>query len=168
MSTHSERWRRRGAGVLAAIVAAVIGTLVAATPARADDETCGALAGSGVTAIGLCLEDWWTHYAGGRLPDLHLESVVSIGSSATSATGCKVTAWAELDKPGSNIWSSAKVTRSCNAALQFRNEPAYYGHGVGATSGTTLNAHGCIDLYFKNSTTSGWQRCMTTGWHTGP
>jgi hypothetical protein len=153
---------------LAMVLVAGVGAVAVAapTPAHADAAECSVISGAGTAYeyISLCLEDYWTHPAG-SLPTFRLYSHVTFGILATSATGCKVTLYAELDKAGSDIWKSAKVTRDCTSSLISAGNTSVYLHGVSGTSATVINVHGCIDLYYNNSTSSGWQRCATSGWH---
>ncbi|WP_433046031.1 hypothetical protein [Dactylosporangium sp. CS-033363] len=151
---------------IAAVLLAMAGAVfLAPTAASAEGSSCGALAGSYASNnyIGLCIYDRWTLV--NEDDGFWLQSSVAIGANATSATNCVVTVWAELDKAGSSPWSSKQYPINCKAALTHRGTSYTYTHVIGGTSGTQINTHGCISLYFNNSTTSGWQRCSTTGWH---
>jgi hypothetical protein len=159
------KWQRTLASVAATVAATAVAIAATAVPARADFSIQGAIAGSGTGAISLTLMDSFFENPGGQMPTMWLYSRVMVGTTVqTSATACKVTLYAELDKPGSNVWKSPKVTRGCDTALDVRGQWFSNSHGIGPTSGTDLNVHGCVDLYY-NSSSSGWQRCMETGWH---
>jgi hypothetical protein len=113
--------------------------------------------------IQACGEDSWLE-SEPFAPRFQLFSSVKFDAGATSATGCKVTMYAMLDKPNSNPWNSAKVTRDCSNALRSSGWFDYV-HGASNTSATAINTRVCVDLYYNHSTSSGWQRCHDSGWH---
>ncbi|WP_141561852.1 MULTISPECIES: hypothetical protein [Micromonospora] len=159
-------WRKlllRAAVVLAA--SAVILPTSGAPAQAAEQSYCGALSGSYANGnrIGLCMNIFWYVPSGGGQA-FYLTSDVLIDPAATGATGCKVTAWVSLDKPNSNQWQSPKNTQSCTSALSERGTWQNSYHFSTGTSATEAQRHACIDLYYNGSSSSGWQRCMSSGW----
>jgi hypothetical protein len=154
---------------LAAVAAAIILTTTAA-PAQADEVSsmCGSIAGTYAenNVISLCADIiWWDADPEG---DLTLKSQVAFDPGTTSATNCKVTMYAEFDKPGATVWKSPKNTQSCKWALDHKGQNQSIRHQTTKTSAWWVKAHACIDFYYNDSTTSGLQKCMVGNWEDNP
>lgn len=154
--------RGRAVGLLArtgtmllAVVAGLLTVTVAPAAAAQRCDGWGEIPG----VIALCVYDDWSSSG------FELSSGIRVGRSATTATGCKVTVHAALRRPGAPEWRSSRVTRDCTGSLQIRDNRAGYDHGSSGTSATEIDVRGCIDLYYRGSDESGWQRCTSTGWH---
>lgn len=143
--------------LLVAVVAGLLTVTVA--PAQAVDRCDGWGEEHSPAVIVLCLYDDWS------ATGFELSSSIRVGRSATTATGCKVTVYAALRRPGHPEWRTSKQTRDCTWSLQLRDNWASYEHGSSGTSATQIDVRGCIDLYYRGSDKSGWQRCVDTGWH---
>ncbi|MEV4536953.1 hypothetical protein AB0J82_24560 [Asanoa sp. NPDC049518] len=90
------------------------------------------------------------------------DAFLQIGAKATSATGCKITGWLILSS-SSGTWEGPRVTKDCTYSLTHRNTATRYEFWAGYSSAATGKSRVCIDLYYNNSTSSGWQRCGTSG-----
>jgi hypothetical protein len=104
----------------------------------------------------------WFYIADGQ-PSVSLDVGFISGPRSTSATGCKITAWLILDKPESNQWEGPRRTENCTSDLRD-NEWGYYYFWQGPSSAVEAMGRVCIDLYYNNSTSSGWQRCANSYW----
>lgn len=159
------------AGLIAVLVAVLLATLV--TPARAG-WTSGTPVLAGSTAdldhiIQIRMDVSIYRSPGGGLPnETQLSGAVRFGRLSTSATGCRFTAWQRLSTTGSSVWEAPRRTHDCTFGLRrgvwspAQTEMLQFWRGN--TSAVNANARGCIDLYYNNSTSSGWQRCADTSW----
>ncbi|MEV7229838.1 hypothetical protein AB0M79_22910 [Polymorphospora sp. NPDC051019] len=93
-----------------------------------------------------------------------LQTSVSFGSSATSATGCKITGWLILRRAGqTSTWEGPRNTFNCRWALDNTGTAVvnWWPNWSGSTSGDVARGRVCVDLYYNGSSSSGWQRCYT-------
>lgn len=142
-------------------IAAAAALSLAPTTAHASARVCDALAGNPWQGnrIEVCQEiignPWSPRWA-------QVSSSLLIESRATGATGCKTTSWLSLRKDG-HVWTSPRATLDCSHALRKGN---WYGFGgaISKTSAHEAQGHVCIDLYYKGSSRSGWQRCAGGLW----
>jgi hypothetical protein len=111
-----------------------------------------------VSITGCNYIDW---VAGPSSNTIQHSGYIKIGPNATSATGCKVTSYVTINF--SSTWTTPRVTRDCTNALKNRADGMYTYFWGGATSGSSGVGQMCIDLYYNNSSSSGWQRCRQTG-----
>lgn len=141
--------------------AATVSLAPVAATAATGNRLCGALAGSSSQGnrIGLCQEiignPWSPRWA-------QVSSSLVIDSRATGATGCKTTSWLSLRKDG-HVWTSPRATLDCSYALR-KGQWYQFGGALSKTSAHEAQGHVCIDLYYKGSSHSGWQRCADGLW----
>ncbi|GIF62257.1 hypothetical protein Ais01nite_02920 [Asanoa ishikariensis] len=102
--------------------------------------------------------DW---VPGPSMNTIQHSGTIQFGPNATSATGCKVTAYVTINF--SSTWKTPKVTRDCTKALENRYSTLNIWFWGGQTSGSSGVGQMCIDLYYNHSSSSGWQRCRQTG-----
>ncbi|MEV4117386.1 hypothetical protein [Micromonospora sp. NPDC049645] len=149
--------------VIASVVATSSAPASAASKMDPHPETYSACqefaAADYLTAIGGCNYIDWV--AGPSSNTIQHSGYIKIGPNATSATGCKVTAYVTINFV--STWTTPKVTRDCTNALTNRSAGVSTYFWGGQTSGTSGIGQMCIDLYYNNSSSSGWQRCRQTG-----
>ncbi|MEV6298563.1 hypothetical protein AB0M02_04060 [Actinoplanes sp. NPDC051861] len=158
---------------VAAVLVAIVGmVLVAPSPARAEREACSFVAGSQASSnrIWFCVIDYPVFQGTGNGYRVELSSRIAFDWNVTArTTTCRVIVRADLDKPGSDVWSSPAYAMNCNNVVAHQADDSIYEdsffHGVFGTAATDINVIGCIDLYFNGSSTSGRQICKNSGWH---
>ena len=160
--------------VRSVVAVATVGSLVLATAAPAQAQsyrTYWGQWGDGAALNHILLEiRELTNQSGTgatALSSLTLSTGVTIGANGINATNCKVTVYVELDDVHDNSgpWKSGKNTQSCYSSLQSRNDHIARIHFHTQTLAENVRSHGCIDLYYNASTSSGWQGCKVTPWH---
>ncbi|MBB2948462.1 hypothetical protein FB565_008245 [Actinoplanes lutulentus] len=153
--------------IAAVLAVVVLGLTLGGSPARANLEVCPQVSTNAEGfRIWVCAEDTWVTQSDGSVL-LHVYSGAKFEVSSTSANRCKITAYAALRRPGYADWKTATTTNVCTYALQPENRGWSYSypHTITGTAATSLNVYVCMDLYYGTSTTSGWQRCVNSGWH---
>ena len=146
-----------------ALVAAV---MVAPSPAKGDFESCFALGApyGSLKAIDICLKDWDAIDEFGR-PEIGTLSKVRFGRDATAeSTLCKVTVRLNLRTSAGVTWTAGSDTQSCDDAVRYTGWKTKYHHALG-TGATRAQLHGCVNLYYNYSSSSGWMNCADTDWH---
>lgn len=143
--------------------------------------TLGLAAGSPASAAAQCADFFgsaaagtnFTYCAGSHLayqsPTSRLaESEVSllVGRNATiSATGCSLSVWAELHRPGAGYWETPHTLFGCRSPLEERDR--FFRHSIKrSTIATAMKTHFCVYLMYDNSSTAGWSQCRTGDWNT--
>jgi hypothetical protein len=147
---------RRIAVIMASVVAGGASSVVVGSPAQA----------SGYRCINHGNQQICSEVGGDRSRSYSRSEFSVLTSTATAATGCRLTTWltyTNLETGGS--WNGPKRGASCTDQL-----PSHGGTGtrllvLGIPSGTTAAyayGHTCIDWYYNGSDHSGAQKCMTS------
>ena len=174
-NTHRTGGSRRVKSIRARLVQALVVAIVAsglvatnsgsayamppAIPNDVADMSCQAIVNAGLAER---YQIWMCHTPYGTRSNASLATGVWFGKDSTSATGCKLTAWQLLFKPGAAVWESPRMTADCGGPLPRGSFPESYfetGFWRGPTSATNHLGRGCIDLYYNYSNSSGFQRC---------